>query len=813
MKCHRLRLLFATIIAMVIMIAAPDNAIAASSPRTLSIGRSWDLGAIQANADVSVPSNADQGAIVGIGIAGSNDHVYVWYADGKVSSGTSTNFEYYQGKTNYVLPAGKNPWDIIAMAIAGSNDHVYAWYADGTVSEGWSEDLGLYSDPQPFTLPDGYTVSSIVGIGIAGSNDHVFAWYADGTVSEGQSRKLDSYKVPYPYEVPASKKIGHIIDIAIAGSTDQVYSWYHDVESGSGHSTISDQVDAAAMDTLRRYRLPGLGVAVSKNGRIVLEKGYGFSNFTTQARMNSDMRCRIGSVSKVITALSALHLDANRSDFSVSQNVYSPSLLSSNDYRGSQERGISRYQPIVAKAIASDDHVYTWNHNGTVTEGTSRDPDFYTGARNFTLPPNTTVEEIRAIAIAPNNRTWVWYDDGSYSVGSSRDLDLHEARDKNNNGKIDDAEKVSLPKDYSMLYIVGIDFAPDGTVYVWYDNGMQSAGTTIDFDASISPRSYSTAQGKSRYDIRAIGIAKSNSHVYTWLSDNTVLEGASQNLDFYGSNTYSTPTSAYDSSKDWSSWYANMRVNHLLSHTAGFTRSGDVEATESMFNLPQDRLTYKQVHQYILGTRKLLFAPGTREEYSNHGAGLVGHIVSEVSGTSFHNYVRTNIIDPLRLNIRASSSGQTSIDTHRHDYNEDGTLRAYIDDPPNDLGLASGGWKSSAGDLVRLMLATDRNPNHPDILSPATLDLMESQPYPSASSYAHGWLKDSNSGKLAKNGALQGGTAYIAKYFNSTPVTVAVCTNVQISDARGGSNALRNLANAIEAAVNRATISSSYDLY
>jgi len=802
MRYHTSRLLLAIIITIAIMIAAPDNAIAASSPRTLSIGRSWNLGAIQANANISVPSNADQGAIVGIGIAGSNDHVYVWYADGKVSSGTSTNFEYYQGKTDYSLPAGKNPWDIIAMAITGSNDHVYAWYADGTVSEGWSEDLDFYSNPQPFTLPNGYTVSSIVGIGIAGSNDHVFTWYADGTVSEGRSQKLDFYRAPYAYEVPSSKKIGHIIDIEIAGSTDHVYSWYHDVESGSGHSTIVDQVDAAVMDILRRYRLPGLGVAASKNGRVVLEKGYGFSNFGTQARMNSDMRCRIGSVSKVITALSAMHLDANRSDFSVSQNVYSPFVLSSNDYRRSQEGGISRYQPIVAKAIAPNDHVYTWYHNGTVTEGTSRDPDYYNGSRNFTLPPDMTVEDVRAIAIAPDSRTWVWYDDGTYSVGSTGDLDRYEAR----------AEKVSLPGDYSMLDIVGIDFAPDGTVYVWYDNGMQSAGTTVDFDASISPRSYSTAPNKSRYDIRAMGIAKSNSHVYTWFSDNTVLEGVSQNLDFYGSNTYSTPTNAYDLSKDWSNWYADMRVNHLLSHTSGFSRSGDIEATESMFNRPEDLLTYKQVHQYILGTRKLLFAPGTREEYSNHGAGLVGHIVSEVSGTSFHDYVRTNIIDPLGLDIRADSSGQSSLDTYRHDYNNNGTLIAYIDDPPNNLGLASGGWKSSAGDLVRLMLATDRNPNHPDILPPATLDLMESQPYPN-SSYAHGWLKNSNSGKLAKDGSLAGGTAYIAKYFNSNPVTVAVCTNVGISSARGGSNALRNLADAIEAAVDRATISSSYDLY
>jgi CubicO group peptidase (beta-lactamase class C family) len=778
-----------------------------ASVRTRSIGSSWNLGSLQASADVEVPSDEDQGAIVGIGIAGSNDHVYVWYADGKVSSGTSNYFEHYQGKVDYVLPEGKNTWDIIAMDIA-SNNHVYTWYADGTVSEGWSQDLGAYSAPAPFTLPPGYDVSGIVGIGIAASNDHVFTWYADGTVSEGWTRDLDQYQAPYAYAVPAGKKVGHILDVAIA-SNNNVYAWYHDVELGSGHSTIADQVDARVMDILRRYRLPALGVAVSKNGSVVLEKGYGFSNFTTQTRMEPNMRCRIGSVSKIITALSAMHLDQNRTDFSVSQPVYGPSgVLSGSAYASAQDRGVSRFQPIVAKSIAPDDQVYTWNHNGKMTRGTTSDPDAHAGPISYTLAPDMTPEDVRAIAIAPNGWVWVWYDDGTLSAGLPTDLDFHVQRDPET--------KVTVPG-HSMSHIVGIDFAPDYKVFVWYDDGTQSAGTTTNFGASIAPRSYTTAPGKSRYDIRTMSIAKSTSHVYTWFTDGTVIKGWSRDLDAYAAPyAYEVPAYAFDATKDWSDWYANMKVNHLLSHSAGFAGGGDVEGAESMFGLAEDSLSYQQVHEFMLGTRKLSFAPGTSASYSNHGMGLVGHIVAKVSGTSYHDYARAHIIDPLGLNIRAASSGQSAVDTHRHTY-DNGIPLAYVDDPTNDLGLAAGAWKSSAGDLVRLMLATDRDPKHPDILSSSTLATMESKPY-AASDYAHGWSKN-NLGKLAHSGRLDGGTAYIAKYpedyigGNSAPITVAICTNVSISDARGGSGSLSTLAGDIAVVVNDAMIESGYDLH
>ena len=63
-----------------------------------------------------------------MGIAGSNDHIYVWYKDGTVSSGSSRDLDKYKAPYAYTLPKGKSPQDIVGMGIAGSNDHIYVWY-------------------------------------------------------------------------------------------------------------------------------------------------------------------------------------------------------------------------------------------------------------------------------------------------------------------------------------------------------------------------------------------------------------------------------------------------------------------------------------------------------------------------------------------------------------------------------------------------------------------------------------------------------------------------------------------------------------
>lgn len=197
-----------------------------SANAEVSAGMSRDLDAYRAPYDSSAPQGYSLCDIVGIGIAGSNDHVYVWYRNGMVSSGSTSDLARYRSPQPYSMPQGRSPADIVAMAVAGSNDWVYTWYRDGSMSAGSSTDLASHRPPRPYSLPPGKTPQSVVGIGIAGSNDRVFVWYDNGTVSSGTSTDLDDATPPQAVNNAQGFTTPQIIDIAIAGSNDHVYTWY-----------------------------------------------------------------------------------------------------------------------------------------------------------------------------------------------------------------------------------------------------------------------------------------------------------------------------------------------------------------------------------------------------------------------------------------------------------------------------------------------------------------------------------------------------------------------------------------------------------
>lgn len=112
-------------------------------------------------------------------------------AAAEVSSGMSRDLDKYRPAQESVAPPGYSLCDAVGVGIAGSNDHVYVWYRDGTVSSGTTRDFAAHRPPRPFAMPPGRWTGDIVAMAIAGSNDWVYAWYRDGTVSAGTSTDLE----------------------------------------------------------------------------------------------------------------------------------------------------------------------------------------------------------------------------------------------------------------------------------------------------------------------------------------------------------------------------------------------------------------------------------------------------------------------------------------------------------------------------------------------------------------------------------------------------------------------------------------------
>jgi hypothetical protein len=356
-----------------------------------------------------------------------------------------------------------------------------------------------------------------------------------------------------------------------------------------------------------------------------------------------------------------------------------------------------------------------------------------------------------------------------------------------------------LPSGKSMAHVVGIDIAKsDDHVYVWYEDSTVSSGTSTDFDFYFKPKpvQYAYMPGATSYNVRGMGIAK-NDHVYAWFSNGKASSGSSTKL-FQHHNLYDYTWPAVSGGDDWNAWFKKITIQNLLDHRAGFTRSGDVEGAMKLFNKSEAVLTYEDCHRHFLKTRKLIYEPGKGSSYSNHGFGLWTLMIEEITGKPFKNYVQDNYLKPMGLSGRVTGETANPLpsDAWNHVYNSGGNP---VPSPfeTSTLGLAAGGFRSSAADLVRIMKELDGK------YTEAELDSM-------------GWGKETR-GKLHHNGLREGATAYVCMFpdgykagngANLSRVHVAIVVNVSTDTGE-----LEDLASRIALRVPESSISNSYDIW
>jgi hypothetical protein len=179
---------------------------------------------------------------------------------------------------------------------------------------------------------------------------------------------------------------------------------------------------------------------------------------------------------------------------------------------------------IVGISIAcSNDHVYTWYSDRTVSVGTSENLEAYQPPHPYSLPFGKSPNDIVEIGIARNDHVFTWYTDRTVSSGTSTDLDKYQPR-----------HPYRLPQFESVASrIVGIDIAcSDDHVYAWYTDSRVSSGTTDDLDKYSTPGGYFPATTRTPDTIIGIGIAR-NDHVYTWYRGGKASSGTSRDLDSY----------------------------------------------------------------------------------------------------------------------------------------------------------------------------------------------------------------------------------------------------------------------------------------
>ena len=162
----------------------------------------------------------------------------------------------------------------------------------------------------------------------------------------------------------------------------------------------------------------------------------------------------------------------------------------------------------------------------------------------------------------------------------------------------------------------------------------------------------------------------------------------------------------------------DITIEHLLTHTAGgWTNDG----ADPMFSHPQ--MDHRQLITWTLAHQPLTHPPGEKYAYSNFGYCLLGRVIERVSGRSYEQEVRDQVLAPCGI-TRMRIAGNTLAERAAQEvvyYDQDGANPYRMNVRRMD---SHGGWLATPTDLVRFLVHVDGFPTEPDLLKPETIKTM-----------------------------------------------------------------------------------------
>ena len=202
----------------------------------------------------------------------------------------------------------------------------------------------------------------------------------------------------------------------------------------------------------------------------------------------------------------------------------------------------------------------------------------------------------------------------------------------------------------------------------------------------------------------------------------------------------------------------DITVRHLLQHTSGWgfinnnqdpMFSNEQIAQRTGMNPPVGPVA---VIKFMLRTQRLVYEPGTNYFYSNFGYCILGRIIESVSGKTYENYVKTELLNPLGISqMRLGQNlyeNRAPNEVKYYDFSGAPLVNSvygtgqHVPFPYGGYNIeamdAHGGWIASASDLARLLVAVDGFDTKPDILSQASVQLMTTASIAN-NNYSMGW--------------------------------------------------------------------------
>mgnify|MGYP006277485811 CR=1 FL=1 len=206
-----------------------------------------------------------------------------------------------------------------------------------------------------------------------------------------------------------------------------------------------------------------------------------------------------------------------------------------------------------------------------------------------------------------------------------------------------------------------------------------------------------------------------------------------------------------------------ITVENLLRHSSGIPNVTSFDDYEQLMR--RDLSLPELIDRF--NDMDLEFEPGSQYSYSNSNYILLGHLIEQLSGQSYAEYLQTNIFGPLGMENSGYDRHATILEDRAHGYTmEEGEL---VNAPFIDMSIphAAGALYATVDDLYRWDRAiyTDRLLND---------SLRQRMFTPGKGHYGYGWIIDESHGRtrIHHSGGINGFVADIVRFPDDDVVIV-----------------------------------------
>ncbi len=223
-----------------------------------------------------------------------------------------------------------------------------------------------------------------------------------------------------------------------------------------------------------------------------------------------------------------------------------------------------------------------------------------------------------------------------------------------------------------------------------------------------------------------------------------------------------------------------ITIRHLLAHAGGWSLHYGDPAFNSLVVLEKTGDTgAATIDSYcrFVASRNLHFEPGTRSSYSNMGYMFLGKVIETVSGRSYEDFVRKEVLAPVGItdmHIGRSYLSDRRINEVKYYESEESQMipafdgsgrlvpKPYGGNPIELLGPA-GGWIASSVELAKLMVLIDGFRNVPDMISHQLINQMVVE---KDFKGPLGWKTVNKNGDWVRTGSMAGTSAIMKRQSN-----------------------------------------------